>query len=121
MNNAIGVLASALVLLVSVPASALPVVVISTGVRASAARPEKGASSGEPLFEPIEILTSALRDGEKDVQWQRQRVHTYVDIPDFDRLPLTLSGLWRIRIAGRGDGRRDIDTARSALQCEVNR
>jgi hypothetical protein len=29
---------------------------------------------GTPQFEPVEILTSAYRDGRKDVDWQRQRL-----------------------------------------------
>jgi hypothetical protein len=114
-----------------------PVVLLTTGVRADVA--SKGAASpspGAPQFEPVEILTSAFRDGEKYVDWQRQRVsiaipeappgelryesvstlaltpgtyevrvisrqqrtgvvgsvHTFVDVPDFDGAPLTLSG-----------------------------
>ena len=52
-----------------------PVVLLTTGVRADGA--SKGAappSQGAPQFEPVEILTSAYRDGEKYVDWQRQRV-----------------------------------------------
>ena len=117
-----------------------PIVVITTGVRASAAAApgsDKGPGPGERQFEPIEILTSAVRDGAKDADWQRQRlslalpdaaagelryesvstlalkpgryevrvatrheradvigsVHTFVEVPDFDSQPLTLSGL----------------------------
>jgi VWFA-related protein len=115
-----------------------PVVLVTTGVRAgdkatTAGAPPAGAES--PL-EPIEILTSAFRDGDKNVDWQRQRVsaalpsgtpgqlryesvsaltlppgtyevrvaarherenvtgsvHAYVDVPDFDRDPLAVSG-----------------------------
>ncbi len=120
--------------------SGTPIVVITTGVRASAAA-APGADTrpgpGEQQFEPIEILTSALRDGAKEAEWQRQRlslvmpdtgpgelryesvstltlkpgryevrvatrheradvigsVHTFVDVPDFESQPLTLSGL----------------------------
>jgi VWFA-related protein len=119
-------------------ASNTAVLVVATGVRASAS-PNITATNPEPLrpFEPVEILTSAFRDGEKDVEWQRQRlsmaipdgtpgelryesismlnlnpgryevrvvirhdradavgsVHTFVDVPDFDNQPLTLSGV----------------------------
>lgn len=120
-------------------AAGTPVVLVATGVRtaatvsASAHQPADAA----PAFQPIEVLTSAFRDGKKDVDWQRQRlgvaapesgpgqlryeavstlnlqpgtyelrvavrheqagvvgsVHTYVDVPDFDKDPLTLSGV----------------------------
>jgi hypothetical protein len=56
-------------------AGGAPVLVVATGVRATAS-PEIGATA-DPAgaqFEPIEILTSASRDGEKDVEWQRQRL-----------------------------------------------
>jgi len=114
-----------------------PVVLLTTGVRAEAAtRTEAHSVDQAPQFEPVEILTSAYRDGEKYVDWQRQRlsiaipeaapgelryesvstvaltpgtyevrvisrqqraglvgsVHTFVDVPDFDREPLTLAG-----------------------------
>jgi hypothetical protein len=114
------------------------VLVVATGVRASAS-PNSSATHPEapPQFEPIEILSSAFRDGEKDFEWQRQRlsvampdgapgelryesistlnlkpgryevrvairhdradavgsVHTFVDVPDFNNQPLTLSGV----------------------------
>ena len=108
------------------------VVLVTTGVKAS----EPTAPGGKPAadaakspLEPIEILTSAFTDGDKPVEWQRQRVsaalpwgtpgqlryesvstltlkpgsyelrvavrhehedhigtvHTYVDVPDFDK------------------------------------
>ena len=115
-----------------------PVVLLTTGVRADATSraATPAASQAAPQFEPVEILTSAYRDGEKYVDWQRQRmsiaipdsapgelryesastlaltpgtyevrvisrqqragvvgsVHTFVDVPDFDGAPLTLSG-----------------------------
>jgi VWFA-related protein len=115
-----------------------PVVLVTTGVRANekaaagAPRPAETA----PQLEPIEILTSAFRDGDKNVDWQRQRVsaalpwgtpgqlryesistltlqpgtyevrvtarhehenvtgsvYAYVDVPDFGRDPVALSG-----------------------------
>jgi VWFA-related protein len=115
-----------------------PVVLVTTGVRAdekAAPAPPRQADT-TPQLEPIEILTSAFRDGDKNVDWQRQRVsaalpsgtpghlryesvstltlqpgtyevrvaarhehenvsgsvYAYVDVPDFDRDPLTLSG-----------------------------
>ena len=116
-----------------------PVVLVTTGVRASenAAAPEPRQPETAPQLEPIEILTSAFRDGDKNVDWQRQRVsagiawgtpgqlryesvstltvqpgtyevrvaarherenatgsvYAYVDVPDFDRDPLALSGV----------------------------
>jgi VWFA-related protein len=120
--------------------SGMPVVVVTTGVRAGAAAPgdRKEPSAAPPEYDPIEILTSALRDGEKRAEWQRQRlsivipdggaaddlryesistlslkpgryevrvasrqeragvvgsVFTYVDVPDFESQPVTLSGL----------------------------
>ncbi len=120
-------------------AGGTPVVVVATGVR-TAAIPhpvENRGTSAEARFEPIELLTSAFRDGKKDVDWQRQRfsvavpetapgqlryeavstlnlepgtyelrvavrhepsgtlgsVHTFVDVPDFGKDPLTLSGV----------------------------
>ena len=62
--------------------SGMPVVVVTTGVRASGgARVDgKEQNSGPAQFEPIEILTSALRDGEKKAEWQRQRLS--IVIPD---------------------------------------
>lgn len=120
--------------------SGTPIVLVTTGVRGNAAaRPHgKETSTGPAQYEPIEILTSALRDGEKKAEWQRQRlsivipdggaadglryesistlslkpgryevrvasrqeradlvgsVFTYVDVPDFDNEPVTLSGV----------------------------
>ena len=120
--------------------SGAPIVVITTGVRASAASApggDKRPGPGEQQFEPIEILTSALRDGAKEAEWQHQRlslaipdappgelryesvstltlkpgryevrvatrheradvigsVHTFVEVPDCESQPLTLSGL----------------------------
>ena len=120
--------------------SGTPVVVVTTGVRASAAAPgdRKQPSAAPPEYDPIEILTSALREGEKKAEWQRQRlsivipdggaadglryesistlslkpgryevrvasrqeradlvgsVFTYVDVPDFESEPVTLSGV----------------------------
>ena len=115
-----------------------PVVFLTTGVRANASSSggAQSPSQAAPQFEPVEILTSAYRDGEKYVDWQRQRlsiaipetspgelryesvstlalapgtyevrvisrqqragvvgsVHTFVDVPNFDGEPLTLSG-----------------------------
>jgi VWFA-related protein len=54
-----------------------PVVMVTTGVRAGAApsSDDKRAGGATPgQFEPIEILTSAFRDGKKDVEWGRQRL-----------------------------------------------
>jgi hypothetical protein len=115
------------------------VVIVTTGVRAGtapAAAPTPTGSAAPAPFEPIEIRTSAFRDGKKDVEWQRQRlsvaipdsapgqlryeaiallnlepgtyelrvaarheqanvvgsVHTYVDVPDFGKDALTMSG-----------------------------
>jgi VWFA-related protein len=115
-----------------------PVVLVTTGVRAGdkAAATAPRQTETAPLLEPIEILTSAFRDGDKNVDWQRQRVsaalppgtpgqlryesvstltlqpgtyevrvaarhehenvagsvYAYVDVPDFDRDPVALSG-----------------------------
>ena len=115
-----------------------PVVLVTTGVRAgeTAAPAAPRPADAAPLLEPVEILTSAFRDGDKNVDWQRQRVaaalpsgtpgqlryesvstltlqpgtyevrvaarhehenvsgsvYAYVDVPDFDRDPFTLSG-----------------------------
>jgi VWFA-related protein len=120
--------------------SGMPMIVVTTGVRggATAHRDGGATSSAPPQFEPIEILTSALRDGQKTAEWQRQRlsivipdggaadglryesistlsvkpgryevrvatrhagadivgtVFTYVDVPDFESEPVTLSAL----------------------------
>ena len=58
--------------------SGTPVVLLTTGVRADDAPPSGGQlpakQDGQPQFEPVEILTSAYRDGQKDVDWQRQRL-----------------------------------------------
>ena len=115
-----------------------PVVLVTTGVRAgeSAAPAAPRQSDTAAPLEPIEILTSAFRDGDKNVDWQRQRVsaalpggtpgqlryesvstltlqpgtyeirvaarhehenvtgsvYAYVDVPDFGRDPVALSG-----------------------------
>jgi hypothetical protein len=53
-----------------------PVVLVTTGVRASekaAPAAPRQQETGPPL-QPIEILSSAFRDGDKNVEWQRQRV-----------------------------------------------
>jgi hypothetical protein len=118
----------------------LPIVVVTTGVKASQATAPAGnpaPATAKSPFEPIEILTSAFTDGDKSVEWQRQRlsaalrdgiagqlryesvstlsvkpgtyevrvaarhaqegyvgsVHAYVDVPDFDAEPVTLSGV----------------------------
>ncbi len=113
--------------------------VVATGVRtaATSGKVENRGTSADARFEPIEVLTSAFRDGKKDVDWQRQRfsvaipdtapgqlryeavstlnlepgtyelrvavrhepsgtigsVHAFVDVPDFGKDPLTLSGV----------------------------
>ncbi len=58
--------------------SGTPIVLLTTGVRADDAAPSGGQpvvkQDGPPRFEPVEILTSAFRDGQKDVDWQRQRL-----------------------------------------------
>ncbi len=58
--------------------SGTPVVLLTTGVRADDVPPSGGQlpakQDGQPQFEPVEILTSAYRDGQKDVDWQRQRL-----------------------------------------------
>jgi VWFA-related protein len=115
-----------------------PIVLVTTGVRGSdkAGPAAPRALDTAPELEPIAILTSAFRDGDKNVDWQRQRVsaalpsstpgqlryesvstltlqpgtyeirvaarhehenvtgsvHAYVDVPDFDRDALSLSG-----------------------------
>jgi hypothetical protein len=119
-------------------AGGTPIVIVATGVRTAANGSLSASRPGDaPGFEPVEVLTSAFRDGKKDVDWQRQRfsvaapesgpgqlryeavstltlqpgayelrvavrqeqagvvgsVHTYVDVPDFDRDPLALSGV----------------------------
>jgi VWFA-related protein len=120
-------------------ADGAPVVVVTTGVRADATLrgPGNVPAGPAPQFEPIEILTTAFRDGERALEWQRQRlsialpetapnelryesistlrlkpgsyevrvatrheragvlgsVHTYVDVPDFESDPVTLSGI----------------------------
>ena len=42
--------------------------------RAAQRRSASGEAGRPPQFEPVEILTSAYRDGQKDVDWQRQRL-----------------------------------------------
>ena len=117
-----------------------PIVLVTTGVKASQPTAPGGkpaADAARSPLEPIEILTSAFTDGDKAVEWQRQRVsaalpwgtpgqlryesvstltlkpgsyelrvavrhehedhigtvHTYVDVPDFDKDRLALSGV----------------------------
>lgn len=88
-----------------------PIVLVATGVRATADPTAKGMPAPDVApaqFEPIEILTSAFRDGKKDVDWQRQRVS--VAIPD--RAPGQLRyeaistlklepGVYEVRVAAR--------------------
>ncbi len=93
--------------------SGTPIVLITTGVRNGAAARRDSASStaAAPRFEPIEILTSAFRDGEKKTEWQRQRVS--IAIPDggpADDLRYesvsTLSlapGTYEVRVASRNE------------------
>ena len=52
-----------------------PVVVIATGVRGrpTASAADRTIPPGESPLEPVEILTSAFGDGEKAVEWQRQK------------------------------------------------
>ena len=63
-----------------------PVVLLTTGVRADdTPRRDSQPSAkqdGPPQFEPVEILTSAYRDGQKDVDWQRQRLS--IALPETD-------------------------------------
>ena len=58
--------------------SGTPIVLLTTGVRADDAPRSDGRppakQDGTPQFEPVEILTSAYREGQKDVDWQRQRL-----------------------------------------------
>jgi VWFA-related protein len=58
-------------------------VVVTTGVRAGTLGPRTVASraaAAPPQFEPIEIRTSAFREGTKATEWQRQRLA--VALPD---------------------------------------
>src|SRR5207253_750664 len=57
-------------------ASGRGMVLLTTGVMVGAQSRGVGEGAGQaaPLFEPIEILTSAFRDGETYVDWQRQRL-----------------------------------------------
>ena len=74
-------------------ADGTPVVLVVTGVRASAgpmSTSRRGNEAGPPQFEPIEILSSAFRDGVKDIEWQRQRLSI--------ALPETAPGQLRVRI-----------------------
>jgi VWFA-related protein len=92
-------------------ASEKPIVVITTGVRGTATNRSgvNDANPGAPQFEPIEILTSAFRDGEKNAEWQRQRLS--IAIPDGggagDLLYETVSGFplepgtYEVRVASR--------------------
>ena len=54
-----------------------PVLVVSTGVRATEIAPageQRTPGTAKPPFEPVEILTSAFRDSDRSVEWQRQQL-----------------------------------------------
>jgi len=77
-----------------------PTVVITTGVRASttpAASDSRAAAGASPVFEPIEILASAFRDGQKDVDWQRQRIS--IAIPETPPGQLRYEAISRVNVA----------------------
>jgi hypothetical protein len=91
--------------------SGTPVVVVTTGVRVPAAPriPDGRPGAVGSSLEPIEILTSAFRDNEKAVDWQRQRMS--IGIPDggapgdlryesVATIPLK-PGAYEIRVASR--------------------
>ena len=87
-----------------------PVVVIATGVggRSTASAAAGVTPSGESPLEPIEILTSAFKDGEKAVEWQRQQFSAAlpVEIPNQLRYEsaalLALDpGAYEVRVATR--------------------
>ena len=69
-----------------------PTVVIATGVRATTA-----AAGASPAFEPVEILASAFRDGQKDVDWQRQRLS--IAIPETAPGQLRYEAISRVNVA----------------------
>ena len=88
-----------------------PVVLVTTGVRAgekAAAPPATRPAETAPQLEPIEILTSAFRDGDKNVEWQRQRVSAALPWATPGQLryesvsTLTLQpGTYEVRVAAR--------------------
>src|SRR5262249_2841492 len=82
-------------------------VVAVVPTRVKAAQGDKPGAAGG-TYEPVEILTSAFRDGQKAVDWQRQRMS--IAIPDAapgelryeteSTLPLQ-AGTYELRVASR--------------------
>ncbi len=70
-----------------------PVAMVAMGVRAGAVATDDRTrgSDAAPVFEPIEILTSAFQEGKKEVEWQRQRLS--VALPDSARGELRYEGI----------------------------
>src|SRR5205085_3372074 len=94
--------------------SGTPIILVTTGVRggATARGDSGGTSSGPSQFEAIEILTSAMRDGEKTAEWQRQRLSIVIppggaaDDLRYESIS-TLSvkpGRYEVRVAARHAG-----------------
>jgi hypothetical protein len=89
----------------------VPIVVVTTGVKASrapAAGEKPAANAPASPFEPLEILTSAFTDGDKNVEWQRQRLSAALPsgVPGQLRYEsvstLTLKpGSYEVRVAAR--------------------
>ena len=92
-----------------------PIVLVTTGIKASAAKVERTkADALAPELEPIEILTSAFRDGETNAEWQRQRMSAAIPdgVPGQLRYEsvstLTLPpGTYEIRVAARHEHAND--------------
>jgi VWFA-related protein len=88
-----------------------PVVVIATGIRGRPAVPasDKTETVGSSPLEPVEILTSAFRDGDnKTVEWQRQQFSAALPLEIANELryesvsTLTLApGTYELRVATR--------------------
>jgi len=87
-----------------------PVVVIATGVRGRPTTPtaDRTVPPGESPLEPVEILTSAFADGEKAVEWQRQKFSAALPDEAANTLryesvaTLTLApGTYEVRVATR--------------------
>src|SRR6185503_12904975 len=73
---------------------------IATGVLGStalAAGNTRETAAASPVFEPIEILASAFRDGQKDVDWQRQRLS--VALPETAAGQLQYEAVSRVNVA----------------------
>ncbi len=93
------------------------IVLVTTGIKASEAKTPVEQQKGDtatPQLEPIEILTSAFRDGQKHTEWQRQRMSAALPpgVPGQLRYEsvstLTLQpGTYEIRVAARHEHAND--------------